>query len=877
MSPRRFSLAFALLLFSGCREARSIGHVAGPVDAQVDAGASEAEPSDPDLCALPAADHVSLDGAQRFAPEYPPCPHGEPFCDSVEEPLDPKDTCFVANRNITRAERESRTTPPATTEPGPPWDGVTAPKYLDRIDAHFHLTEDERRLLRQNGFVVLDRVAYADYASAFHDVFQEQLPLYMGIDPILHAVFRGTELVLKRIEERRLRPALVSLLRKLRAGLRAARPALRAETALDLDLYLGVALGLADPNQSSLSLFGQDAEVRRILDLAEEAKLTTVEMFGRLRMVDFSQLTPRGHYVSAPFAFGEEKLDDYFRAVMWLSRLELNLVSRSCRSSHPGMSPDPTETPREATDALALAEIVERSGALVELRAFEEVYGVFAGRREDVSVPDLLRLARERKLRASDPDAPAKLAAAIGDKFQRTTRIHYMPEGTTVLPAIATLIGPRIVPDTGPLTRLVHDRVENRYELGAADVAYLLGHDRARHYLAADLAKHPTLGAELDAARAELGRAAAAGDVYAHWLRAVRAVSAVPAGTVPSFFRTDAYRDLRMNSALVGYGQLRHAFLLMAAQGYDAYGCEIPDAYVEPLVPVWDALLAHVRKVRSVVPGYAGLERVVSMLRDIAVTEISGAALSEPQRRWLAMVAEHVPVGGYGGDSGAPPTWTGWYFDMFEDREHGASRTSAFVADYFTQTSAGRVKYVGAEGPRLAIFVVDTTGAPRAMVGPVAKGYETETAIEQRLDDEKAIAHVGKRSPWRASFAAAPPPEPPIGLVGHVVECVRDGAVERRIAMRANGRVGKVSVTLLDHHADPLGRPATLDVDTSWRAVVFSSGQEAAEALHVHVHERAYHQTTSPSVFAWQAPPDDALPRRRRGVGDFSIGLPREK
>ena len=322
---------------------------------------------------MPVSQRVALDGARPFAPSYPHCPDTDHFCDTIDAPPDPKDTCFVANQSVSRAERESRATAASKRTAAAAWDGVTKPKYLDRIDAHFHLTETENTRLQANGFVVLDRLAYSDYASAFHDIFQEQLPIYVGIDPVFHAVFRGTELVLERIEEKTLKPALFSLLRKLRSGLRAARTNLTADTAADLDLYLGVALGLAEPELSEkpgLSLFGRDAEIRRILDVVEMTDPEAgVELFERFRVIDFSQLTPRGHYVRSPFSVGEG-LENYFESMMWLSRLEFNLVSRSCRSSQPGAAPNPAETPREATDAIALAEIAEHSGALAELRSF---------------------------------------------------------------------------------------------------------------------------------------------------------------------------------------------------------------------------------------------------------------------------------------------------------------------------------------------------------------------------------------------------------------------------------------------------------------------------------------------------------------------------
>ena len=859
---------------------------AAAASAAADGGSSLAA-----LCALPLSQSVALDSAQPFAPNYPHCPvTGDPFCDTIDAPPVGGGACFVANQNLARAEREGRNAAGAPAVPSRAWDGVSAPQYLERIDAHFQLTPIEHERLRTNGFVVLDRLAYADYASAFHDVFQEQLPLYVGIDPAMHAVFRGTELVLGRIEEKRLKPALFSLLTKLRARLRTAKPSLAASTAADLDVYLGVALGLARPNlrERGLSLFGNDAEIQQLLGLAERLEMTDpevgVELFGRSRVIDFSQLKPRGHYLTSGYGPGEG-LEGYFGAVMWLSRLEFNLASRSCRSSQPGNTLDPRETPREATDALALAEIAADSGALVELAAFDEVYGAFAGRREDVSPSQLLELARRARIRSTDTDASMKLEAAIGDRFQRTTRVHFMPEGAAVLPAIATLLGPRIVPDTAALVGLVHDRVPGRLELGAADVAYVLGHDGAKRYLQADLQTYPSLQRALDVAREDTRRGARGGDVYASFLRAILAVSEPPTGTVPSFLGREAYQDLRQNSALVGFGALRHAFVLLAAQGYDAYGCEIPDGYVEPLPAVWDALLTHVRKLQAFAGGFVGLARVLSMLRDIAHREVSGRALSGAQRRWLGMVSEHVPNGGYG-DTSEPPKWTGWYFDMFEDREFGAGRSAAFVADYFTLTNLNQVKYLGADGPRLGVFIVDTGGVPRAMVGPVAKGYETESAVADRLDDQRALRDAHKIAPWRASFAVPESPAPQIGLLGRVLEC-GGGPSKRRFALRAGRALGAVSLTLLDHHADPLGPPATIQVDGTWRTIEFSLPSSFAtasfgvEALHVHVHDLAFaglphgafDQMSSPSVFSWKEDPDEALPLRPKGVRDFAIGV----
>ena len=894
-SPRSSSLLF--LVLAGCTPAatpsdhpapRKVATLAPLPSAAVTATVRTDPPTDEEVCVHSVRQTApALVGTHPFAPPAARCQDGDWFCDSTEVSPDPTDLCFVANRNIARAERESRGVVAAGMT-SRPWDGTQPPRYLDRIDAHLHLTEQEHALLRTNGFVVLDRLPYANYANAFHDVFQEQLPLYVGIDPILHAVFRGTERALERVERKRLVPALASLLRKLRSSLAHSRGRYDPETLTDLDVYLGVAwvLGGAPTEEQSWTLFGNDELVRGLADSARGSQgLETVEVFGRARMVDFSQLEPRGHYASNPAS--ESSLREYFQAVMWMSRFEFNLVSRSCRSSQPGAVTDPSETPREARDAMALADLVNRSGASAELRMFDEVYAAFAGRREDIAPAELSRLMRAHGIRANDKEGFSKLKAAIGDGYRRHARTHYMPQGARELPAIATLLGPRIVPDIAPLTRLVHDALPGRTRLGAPDVAYLLGHDRAKAYLAKDLKKFPGLTIALDASRSELARQSAlGGDVYASWLRSILALGPAPSGVVPSFMKSEAYADSRMNSALVGYGQLRHAFVLLAAQGYDAYGCEIPDAYVEPLPAVYDALVGHVKAMQTQSRGWVGLERVLVMLGTIARAEADGRPLTDPQKRWLAMVAENIPVGGYS-DSGEPPKWTGWYFDMFDDREHGATRSTSFVADYFSLTNEGEVAYLGADGPRLGVFVVDVGGESRAMVGPVAKGYETTAPFASRLDDAKAVSLEHRTAAWRTGFAAPSQAEPRLGLEGRVVRCQPGSGAQWRVVLRSEVPIEAVQVTLLDHHADALTEPLSIRVGPSWEVHAFTlppavaAAEFGVEGLHIGIADLGaigagkgrWDYFTSPSVFVGAGEyPFVPLPKRPRGVGEFSIG-----
>jgi hypothetical protein len=149
----------------------------------------------------------------------------------------------------------------------------------------------------------------------------------------------------------------------------------------------------------------------------------------------------------------------------------------------PGVTPDPEETPREAIDALALAVLAERAGVLVQIQKLDRVWGYLSGKREDVPLDQLLSLKAQAGIRSlRSPDAFQRLRTAIGNGFQRTVLVHYMPQGSMPLPVISTLLGPRIAPDTSAFRPLVHDAVSGRDYPSTADVGYILGHDRALRY-----------------------------------------------------------------------------------------------------------------------------------------------------------------------------------------------------------------------------------------------------------------------------------------------------------------------------------------------------------------------------------------------------------
>jgi hypothetical protein len=268
---------------------------------------------------------------------------------------------------------------------------------------------------------------------------------------------------------------------------------------------------------------------------------------------------------------------------------------------------------------------------------------------------------------------------------------------------------------------------------------------------------------------------------------------------------------MRLNSAIAGFGQLRHNYVLMAAQSYSEGGCAIPDGYVDPAVAVYEGVASYAERgaavMRAVDPGdglkaqayFKRLAEVMEILRIISRHELAGQPLPAAARDFLSMVAEMTPE-----TTGSPPTYTGWYFDLFRLRQDEALVDSDFIADFFTAGDGSGISYVGAMEPSLGVFVIDTGGAPRLAVGPVARAYEAHGPLDKRLTDQTARTDPAatKQQPWAASHVAPVPSPPELALRGHICDESEgeQGAPRGTFTVRAKRALGPVRIQLLDHH-----------------------------------------------------------------------------
>jgi hypothetical protein len=104
------------------------------------------------------------------------------------------------------------------------------------------------------------------------------------------------------------------------------------------------------------------------------------------------------------------------------------------------------------------------------------------------------------------------------------------------------------------------------------------------------------------------------------------------------------------------------------------------------------------------------------------------------------------------------------------------------------------VSYVGADEPRLGVFVVDAGGEPRVVVGPVAHAYERHER-GARLNDETDVKPEDLLSPWSTSYET---PALPFNYVEARAEREPGSYV---VKVQSDGRdLGRVQVEEVDVH-----------------------------------------------------------------------------
>ncbi len=655
-----------------------------------------------------------------------------------------------------------------------PYDPLRAANLSLVQSSDLFLDPDERAALGRRGFVISERQRFATFLEGYEAIYLEDLPVFVSVDSILHALHRSFDAILQRAE----REVLVRELELLLGSLREAAAAEYEEHGPSphlaaLDEYLTTAHRFATREDPLLIRPRAGGDVARV-DAWYEAGLAAggaqgIELFGTRRLVDFSQLAPRGHYQENAW------LAAYFRAMVWLGRVDLRLVEDVDHELW-------VRRPQVAA-TLVLDRLLERAGR-DRWHRIDRLIGAFTGGRETMLPREIAAALAEIGVRHEDElstvsdDVLARQLLDVGAARRRvasTLLIRRTLGGTAMQPVGVALFGQRFTIDAQVLGNLVYDRVGGgeilRMMPTPLDVAFAaLGNDDAARLLEPELRAHShapdleTARVAVDAHEEDFWKA----DLYHRWVHVLRALSPRENAPedLPSVARTEAWGRRVLNTQLASWTELRHDTVLYAAQSYaSGLGCDYPDAWVEPAPEAFlrmadlaagfeelagDLAPSSEELATDVVTWARNTRQTVLLLADMADRQRTGQLPTQAQLDFLEHAVRTSPGCVRIGEA------EGWYPDLFFVEE-SSYEDGAVVVDVHTQPTdelgalVGRVLHVGTGLPRLMAVTFETCQGPRLYLGLVSSYHEMITSDFERLNDQD----------HRNLVHAAPPPDVP--------------------------------------------------------------------------------------------------------------------
>jgi hypothetical protein len=186
-------------------------------------------------------------------------------------------------------------------------------KYLNK--------EEQRELLRKNGFVVVKKGETDEITTFYKKLLKENIPIYVTADTPLHLFHILFDETLKETEEENFYPDIIKVTEKL---LEASENDYKSysgnikEAAKRNVAYFSVAMQLLDPEFSPPGHVKKWVkwETDKIENHAGLPDYPTARENALFKIPeDYSQYTPRGHYTRS------ENLKKYFKAMMWYGRM----------------------------------------------------------------------------------------------------------------------------------------------------------------------------------------------------------------------------------------------------------------------------------------------------------------------------------------------------------------------------------------------------------------------------------------------------------------------------------------------------------------------------------------------------------------------------
>lgn len=602
----------------------------------------------------------------------------------------------------------------------------------------FYLQEGEAAKLVQNGFVV-SGVAGSEFFEIYEMNRYGQIPNFVTVDSLMHTYHLYFAYLLKSVEQQYLYDQLLLLGERMLENSRAQYEQLAGsewESAAKRNFaFFTVGARLLDDSAAMDSKAEQTAAAE--LEKIQRAEgIALSEITGEEE--DYTQYIPRGYYE------GDEKLERYFKAMMWYGRTHFSQKEEDLDRSALLI----TKALADDEQALALWEGVyavtsffagasDDRGVCEYAPAIEEAYG------PDITVGDLVgneaAFAAFHELTAAMP-APQINSVPIYDGEDNTIKgFRFM--------------GQRFTIDAAIMQRLIYSDVEEN-SLGekrmlpdVLDVPAALGSDTALQILkengAADFAGYTENMEKLRSALAEENDVLWPVSLYSGWLNTLRPLLKEKGEGYPVFMQNEEWRKKDLECFAGSFTELKHDTILYSKQvmaemggGYDE---TIDDrGYVEPEPVVYGRFANLSEQTRQGLLQFGmlseaeeeNLARLTSMaeqLLTISNKELVEEVLTDEEYEFIRCYGGHIEHFWYEAAKAAAED---------ESQVNSKEYPASIVVDIATDPN-GTVLEAATGNPSCIYVAVKVDGKIKLAKGSVYSFYQFPWPIEDRLTDSR--------------------------------------------------------------------------------------------------------------------------------------------
>jgi len=669
---------------------------------------------------------------------------------------------------------------------------LTTVLNFDQINSRLRLTENQVEVLRANGFVVVPLGRENDIVVVYDYLRDENIPIFVTSDTLLHLYHIQFDEILKAIEEDEFFGEIKAMTQAM------LNHSLDSYSSLDGDLkeaarrnvaYFAVALKLLDPDANVSSLV---EEVEAELQLIEQHSGFDVSSIFKYKE-DYSQYVPRGHYTRS------ETLKKYFKTMMWYGRMAFLLKGgKNPPYDALVLEEDARIQTMQASLIASSMERVSADNADVE-NLWNRIYGVtafFVGLADDLTPYEYENAILELFGETFDPNqltdennllnlkatlASMRLPEIYGGTGQAWILPPITPEKLNeVLSASQGMrfMGQRYIPDSYMFQQLVAPTVGMFTGSGkpftmeftpagpyrcfprGLDVMAVLGSERALEILEEEGdTDYENYFMQLENLREkfkEFDENEWNRNLYWSWLYTLKALLKEPGEGYPTFMLTQAWQNKQLNTALASWAELRHDTILYAKQSYTPGLGSVPPTppkpigYVEPVPEFYARVLALTRMTSRGLEGLGildptaksrlqHLENILSWLIYISTKELQNIKLAEEDYEFIRNFGKQL----------APTV---------EGVESGGKETT-IIADVHTDINTERVLE---EGVGYVNLIVAAYRVPDGHIivgaGPTFSYYEFKQPMANRLTDEAWVELLRSNPPtrpnWVKSFLA---------------------------------------------------------------------------------------------------------------------------